>query len=150
MTADDEATWTPQGPTERLSEGHCWELLGGGMFGRLAVSVENKPLIFPVNYGVQGRAIVFRTVHGTKLADLMENAHVAFETDERDHGTARSVVVTGEAEILADPWEIDAAERLGLPDWIPTDRYVWVSIRPTTVTGRMLHRHVEVSRLPNE
>ena len=54
MTADDEATWTPQGPTERLSEGHCWELLGAGMFGRLAVSVENKPLIFPVNYGVQG------------------------------------------------------------------------------------------------
>ena len=51
-----------------LEENTCWELLRDAEVGRLAVSIGERPDIFPVNFVVDHGSIVFRTAEGTKLA----------------------------------------------------------------------------------
>ena len=46
----------------------CWALLRSQEVGRLAVSIADRPEIFPVNYVVDHGTVVFRTAEGTKLA----------------------------------------------------------------------------------
>ena len=76
-----------------LSESDSWDRLAGGSLGRLAVSVDGQPDVFPVNYAVQDRTIVIRTAEGTKLASVVVNALVAFEADDHDVARGWSVVV---------------------------------------------------------
>ena len=67
--------------------------------GRLAVSILERPDIFPVNHVVDHGRIVFRTAAGTKLAAAVLGRAVAFEVDGYDSvaGEAWSVVVKGRA-----------------------------------------------------
>jgi uncharacterized protein len=46
-------------PIEILSESECWRLLGSMALGRLVTSVEGRPEIFPVNFVVQHRTVLF-------------------------------------------------------------------------------------------
>ena len=93
--------------TEILDEPTCWELLEESTVGRLGVDVGGQPDIFPINYVVDRRAIVFRTSAGTKLAAAVLMRHVAFEIDgyEPADRSVWSVVVKGfaaEVERLSD------------------------------------------------
>ncbi len=47
-----------------LSENESWSLLAGMTLGRLVTSVEGQPEIFPVNFVVQRRTVLFRTAEG--------------------------------------------------------------------------------------
>jgi nitroimidazol reductase NimA-like FMN-containing flavoprotein (pyridoxamine 5'-phosphate oxidase superfamily) len=58
----------PESQLEDIPAAECWELLGRHDMGRIAIVVDGKPQIFPVNYGLKGNVIVFRTAAGTKLA----------------------------------------------------------------------------------
>jgi nitroimidazol reductase NimA-like FMN-containing flavoprotein (pyridoxamine 5'-phosphate oxidase superfamily) len=137
MTGDrDSDGWSPQGPVEELSDPTCWSLLAHESFGRLAVSVDNQPQIFPVDYHTDGHDILFRTAAGTKLRDLSLNSTVAFEVDSKTPTEAWSIVIDGTARELTDADEIAAADRAPLPSWIPTDPYVYVRIAPTSIRGR--------------
>lgn len=138
--------WSPQGPVTELGRDSAWELLNDSTFGRLAVSVDNHPKIFPVDYYSDGSSIVFRTAAGTKLHDLLMNRFVAFEVDYRNDSVAWSVVVDGTARVIADQDEVDAAERLPLPSWVPVQTYVFVRIIPTRLHGRRFQRHLTVAR----
>jgi hypothetical protein len=138
--------WSPQGPVTELGQASSWELLAGSSFGRLGVSVDNYPKIFPVDYHCDGASIVFRTAAGTKLHDLLMNRFVAFEVDHRDTTQAWSVVIDGTARVIADEDEVDAAERLPLPPWVPVQTYVFVRIVPTRVHGRRFQRQLTVAR----
>ena len=60
MTYDDVATV--------LSENECVALLGSRDLGRVAFRSEDTVEIFPVNYGLDGSTICFRTDPGTKRA----------------------------------------------------------------------------------
>ena len=53
---------------EVLSTNQCWELLRQSPVGRLAVIVDSRPEIFPVNHVADHETIVFRTTAGTGLA----------------------------------------------------------------------------------
>lgn len=83
---------------ERLSEDECYKLLGAADFGHLGVIKDNYPLIFPVNYGLDNRAIVIRTAKGTKF-DTTLNDRVSFEVEDVDrfHQRAWSVMAKGRA-----------------------------------------------------
>ena len=87
-----------QDELEELTRAECLELLRTHDFGRVALVVEGRPLIFPVNYGMEGDTVVFRTGPGTKLR-WAPMRRVAFEVDEidRDRGVAWSVLVQGAA-----------------------------------------------------
>ncbi|GAA3212781.1 pyridoxamine 5'-phosphate oxidase family protein [Microbacterium terregens] len=129
-----------------LSEDECWNLLARRELGRLAVAVDGKPDIFPVNYVVDGARVLFRTAPGSKLADLSSNPDVAFEVDEYDATSAASVVLKGVATRLELQSEIDLADALPLASWIPTLKYRWVRIAPVSISGRRFERGPEPLR----
>lgn len=126
------------GAMEILTEADCWTLLAGAEVGRLAVAVAGEVDIFPVNYVVDDRTVVFRTAAGTKLAEVVISGTVAFEVDgyDRDQGRAWSVVCKGRATHLDTFAEIYRAEALPLVPWHPSPKDQFVRIRPRTVTGR--------------
>ena len=132
--------------TMPLDADDAWGRLRSASYGRLAVSLDGQPDIFPVDYHADGSVIVFRTATGTKMRELVSNSSVVFEVDERNEQGSWSVVVRGTADILEHPEDIAAADRLQLPEWIPVATYVYVRITPTTVRGRRFLRRVEVER----
>ena len=46
---------------DELSFSECQALLRAGVFGRMAVSAQDGPLLVPVNYSVSDAAIIIRT-----------------------------------------------------------------------------------------
>lgn len=126
------------GRMEMLDEAQCWELLSGVEVGRLAIAAAGDVDIYPVNFVLDGRRIVFRTAEGTKLLEVVLAGRVAFEADgyEPQHGRAWSVVVKGEARDLERFDDIYKAQDLPLFPWnaLPKERFV--RIYPTKVTGR--------------
>ena len=87
---------------EVLTRVECLRLLRANSFGRVGLIVDGRPLVLPVNYGMEGEVVVFRTGPGTKLR-WAPMRRVAFEVDEidRDHGLAWSVLVQGVAQDVA-------------------------------------------------
>ncbi|MEY9951594.1 pyridoxamine 5'-phosphate oxidase family protein [Leifsonia sp. EB34] len=142
----DEDIWSPQGPATVLSEDNCWAILEKRSFGRVGLSADNQPEIFPVDYAVTEREVVFRTADGTKLRHLTANSAVAFEVDERDGEDAWSISLRGTARVLHDPTQIRRVEQLSWPDWVPTQTYVYVAIDPHIISGRRISRHVHATR----
>ncbi len=134
---------------EVLDDHECFGLLERSALGRLAVVLDGQPLIFPVNFTVDGNTIVLRTDVGTKLHGA-RNGPVAFECDGSDavYHTGWSVLATGVAEEVRDRAEVEHLEHLPLGPWCPGPHSTWLRIRPTTLTGRRipLHGHVRVHR----
>jgi len=130
-----------QEATEILGETECWELLDHTTVGRLAVDIAGQPDIFPINFVVDDRGIVFRSAAGTKLAGAVLNGVVAFEIDGYQPGdrTAWSVVVKGNARPIERMQEMFDAEDLPLFPWLAWDKPNFVRIEPTVVTGRRYH-----------
>jgi nitroimidazol reductase NimA-like FMN-containing flavoprotein (pyridoxamine 5'-phosphate oxidase superfamily) len=81
----------------------CYRLLRTQQVGRLAVNAEHHPLVFPVNYGMDGDTIVLRTAPGTELS-AAAHANVTFEVDSIDQVARRgwSVLVRALAEEVTD------------------------------------------------
>lgn len=101
--------------------------------------IGNQPQIFPVNYAMSGRIVVFRTSAGTKLFHAPE-ARVAFEVDgyEPSTGVGWSVVVQGIAHDATDSYDdISWAAHAASPTPLaPGAKPYSVAIEPTRITGR--------------
>lgn len=126
-------------PITSLSSERCAALLGGNALGRLAISVDGHPDIYPVNYAYFHESIFFRTAEGSKLAASVVNPHVAFEIDGYSDSSAWSVVVKGEARILDDDEDDLVTAEAKLNPWVPTIKMNLVGITPTEVSGRLFH-----------
>jgi nitroimidazol reductase NimA-like FMN-containing flavoprotein (pyridoxamine 5'-phosphate oxidase superfamily) len=126
------------GAMEVLTEEQCWSLLGSVELGRLAVVAAGDVDIYPLNFAVEDRTIMFRSAEGTKLVEVILAGRVAFEVDGYDpvKGRAWSVVAKGTAELLDKFDDIYAAQELPLFPWNHSPKERFVRIRPTTVTGR--------------
>jgi len=125
----------PEAVTQ-LNQDECWRLLTTNNFGRLALRAADEIDIFPINYFADGTTLLFRTAPGTKLLELVVHDNVAFEIDGFTNNTAWSVVVKGVARQLESGEEIEEAEASPLTPWVPTLKYRFVRITPTTITGR--------------
>jgi len=123
-------------PVDVLSASESWNLLSGMAIGRLVTSVDGQPEIFPVNFVVQDRSVLFRTAEGTKLVSSAINNRVLFEAD--DHGAEEgwSVIVRGTARMLRTSEELRAAEQAQLLPWTATLKQHYVRVVPTAITGR--------------
>ncbi|MGW0161056.1 pyridoxamine 5'-phosphate oxidase family protein [Mycobacterium sp. NPDC003323] len=119
-----------------LSAPDCWNLLADTALGRLVTSVDGHPAIFPVNFAVQDRTILFRTAQGTKLVSAAINNNVLFEADGHSSSEGWSVIVSGVARSIRDDEDLAEAERAGLVPWTGSDKEHFVRIRPRSVTGR--------------
>ncbi|HET7742308.1 MAG TPA: pyridoxamine 5'-phosphate oxidase family protein [Mycobacterium sp.] len=123
-------------PVSILSETECWDLISGRALGRLVTSVDNQPEIFPVNFVVQRRTVLFRTAQGTKLVSAAINNDVLFEVDDHNVLEGWSVIIRGTARTLRTQEEIDEAEKAQLLPWTATSKQHFVRIRPLRITGR--------------
>ncbi|KAA1249166.1 pyridoxamine 5'-phosphate oxidase family protein [Mycobacterium simiae] len=119
-----------------LPVSECWDLMKGVSLGRLVTSVDGRPQIFPVNFAVQRRTILFRTAEGTKLVSTAMNNQVLFEVDDHNATEGWSVIVQGRARSLRTDEEIEEAERAQLLTWTATEKTHFVRIRPDMITGR--------------
>ncbi|CPR12145.1 pyridoxamine 5'-phosphate oxidase [Mycobacterium bohemicum DSM 44277] len=114
----------------------CWDLLAGMSLGRLVTSVDGQPEIFPVNYAVQRRTVLFRTAEGTKLVSTAINHRVLFEVDDHNVAEGWSVIVKGNARSLRTYEEIEDAEQAQVLPWTSSEKSHYVRITPESVTGR--------------
>jgi uncharacterized protein len=119
-----------------LPEHECWDLMSGVALGRLVTSVDGQAEIFPVNFVVQHRTVLFRTAEGTKLVSTAINNRVLFEVDEHDVAQGWSVIVKGTARSVRSDEQIEEAERAQLLPWTWSEKTHYVRILPEAVTGR--------------
>lgn len=128
----------PRNGMEILDDDASWKLLEGQVVGRMGVAVAGEVDIFPLNYLVHERTIVFKTAQGSKLAALAANARVTFEIDgySPESGDAWSVVVKGVAQSLQRLSEIYSAEDLPLFPWNASPKEYFVRITPRHIAGR--------------
>ena len=120
-----------------LSTAESWTLLTDAVVGRLAVTVDNRPEIFPVNHLVDRGSVVFRTAAGTKLAGCSEH-WVAFEVDGYDTLTASawSVVVKGQAQKVNRLYDVLEVIELPLFPWHSAPKPHFIRIEIDSITGR--------------
>jgi hypothetical protein len=122
-----------------LAPDECYELLGATPVGRIGFLDAGSPVVLPVNFALDGRAVVFRSGPGSKLSAAILGQPVCFEVDAFDsfEHTGWSVVVKGVANSVNDSAEIERLEALPVQPWFhPEERTNWVRIRPDEVTGR--------------
>jgi nitroimidazol reductase NimA-like FMN-containing flavoprotein (pyridoxamine 5'-phosphate oxidase superfamily) len=127
------------GELDTLEVDECWRLLETQAVGRLAVIVGQYPLVFPVNFAVDGREIVFHSSPGTKLYAL-QRSNVTFEVD-LPIPAGWSVMVQGVAHELLPERNVELEKRSkasGATPWAPGERDHIVRIVPDRVTGRRL------------
>lgn len=123
-------------PVTILSATESWDLLSSVPLGRLVTSVEGQPEIFPVNFVVQRRTVLFRTAEGTKLVSTAINNRVLFEADDHDAAEGWSVIVKGTARMLRTSEQIQEAEQAQLLPWIATLKQHYVRVLPISISGR--------------
>jgi uncharacterized protein len=126
----------------KLDRDECLRRLARAPIGRIAVVLAGQPLVFPVNFTLDGDAVVFRTDRGTKLHGA-RSGPVAFECDgiDRRYHTGWSVLLLAEAEEVTDVAEIARLDRLPLAPWCAAPRPVWLRLRPRSITGREIPPH---------
>ncbi|PYI64548.1 flavin-nucleotide-binding protein [Arthrobacter livingstonensis] len=125
---------------EILDTQQCWKLLRETTIGRLAVTADGSPDVFPVNYKVDQETKIFRTGDGTKLSALEADANVALEADavSAEFGIAWSVVVKGRAVVVTTTTTtLDTIGRALFP-WDGVNKEHFIRIVPDTVTGKHL------------
>jgi len=125
---------------EVIDADECLRLLAEEEIGRVAVVVGATPMIMPVNYALDGEAIVFRTMPGSRLD--VGQGHAAFEVDHFDkaHKAGWSVLVTGHLEGVS--WyqakDMQRLQELSVTPWAGGERNLWLRLRPSFITGRIV------------
>ncbi|MFJ5969625.1 pyridoxamine 5'-phosphate oxidase family protein [Streptomyces sp. NPDC093060] len=124
-----------------LSPDECRALLSTHGIGRVAVSTsDGHPAVVPVNYDVVDEAIVFRTAPDSVAAAAV-GTEVAFEVDHVDEALSQgwSVLAVGPASVVTEPEVVRGlVQRAHTTPWAGGEREMWVSIRPTSLTGRRI------------
>jgi nitroimidazol reductase NimA-like FMN-containing flavoprotein (pyridoxamine 5'-phosphate oxidase superfamily) len=129
-----------QRDAEILDENTCWELLAGAAIGRVVFAAGDDIEVFPVNFSLGGRTVLFRSAPGSKLALVAERPRVAFEVDAYTDDEAWSVILWGAAERLEFDDEIEHSGIMGLVSWTPDEKFNYVRITPDRVSGRRFRR----------
>lgn len=125
-----------------LNEDACADLLAAATLGRVGVIVDGRPEIFPVCpvYEPSTGSIAFPTNVGTKLSAALHWPFVSFEIDgvDTDGRCGWSVLVTGHAEEVTSPSEVQALEAQRSSLWRSRPGARWLRIVPETTTGRLI------------
>ena len=124
---------------EQLAERECLHLLATQVVGRVAIVVDGRASVFPVNYVLDRGRIVFRTDEGTKLDAALAGATVTFEVDQSDpmYHTGWSVMATGPLEAVTDPEELGRVRGLPVRAWGRIGNY-WVRMPIASISGRRI------------
>ena len=125
-----------------ITPGECEQLLAESSLGRIAVIVNGRPEIFPVNhvFDHETRCVAFPTNDRTKLHAALDWPFVAFEIDAMnvDEPSGWSVLVVGRAEEITDSDEIARISTARTAVWRTGESVHWVRIVPEKVSGRRI------------
>jgi hypothetical protein len=124
---------------KELGAHECVELLATQVIGRIAVVVDGRVSVFPVNYVLDHGHIVFRTDEGTKLDAARAGSTVTFEVDRSDpmYHTGWSVMATGPLEAVTDPDDLGRVSGLPVRAWGRTGNH-WVRMPIASISGRRI------------
>ncbi|GAA1537496.1 pyridoxamine 5'-phosphate oxidase family protein [Nocardioides humi] len=124
-----------------LSDEECWDLLRSRPVGRLAWSGGEGVSVVPVNFAVEGDAVLLRTTPYSAMARDCADREVAFEVDQIDeegHG-GWSVLVRGRCER-----ERRASD--GPTPWATGPRVLGLRIAVESLTGRRVVSRPDAER----
>lgn len=127
---------------QEITGPECQALLATQEIGRLGVNATHYPLIFVVNYGLDGDVVVIRTNPGTKLSNA-NHANVTFEVDDIDqhNATGWSVLIRGLAEEVTEAHRSELVARTkasAAQPWAHGEYGHWLRLIPHSVTGRRI------------
>jgi nucleotide-binding universal stress UspA family protein len=150
--AEEVSAFIEPGTLEEMPEAECLALLAGQGVGRLAVVCDGQPLVFPVNYILDGRTVAFRSGSGTKV-DWATLGRVAFEVDGFDptRHEGWSVVVQGWGQDITDgldEWSKRVRSTPLLP-WAAGEKGHWLAIASPIVSGRRLTHPAPATARPD-
>jgi nitroimidazol reductase NimA-like FMN-containing flavoprotein (pyridoxamine 5'-phosphate oxidase superfamily) len=152
-TGDEEATMGAEGAeydiiVDELDEETCWRLLSQAGFGRVGFVHGDEVMVLPVNSAISAERVVFRTADDAMLAAAGDGSIVAFEADHTDRmvESGWSVLVRGRMWDVTDRPETETWHELTVRPWAPGARSRWMSIEPTAITGRRIHRQRKLQR----
>lgn len=122
---------------EVLSADECRRLLSQTAVGRLAMVGDRVPELRPVNYVLEGDAVVVRTGEGRILQAARRGEAAALEIDDVDplEHTGWSVIVTG---TLRERTADEGTRALPLRAWGSGAKDRFVSVAIETVSGRRI------------
>lgn len=127
---------------DEIHRDDCIDLLRYGELGRIALIVDDAPVIVPVNYRLVETSNVTWVAVRTRPGNLLdrERVPVAFEIDHVDHGSREgwSVLVQG-ILLRLDQHAAGFADLFDPRPWIVDQRDRWLVVEPFSVTGRRLH-----------
>jgi nitroimidazol reductase NimA-like FMN-containing flavoprotein (pyridoxamine 5'-phosphate oxidase superfamily) len=132
---------------EVLTEQECFRLLAGVPVGRIVFTDRALPAVQPVNFAVDDRTVIIRTVPHSRLSTAATGAVVAFEADEFADDrvrTAWSVVAVGQATGITEQDEVRNARRLGLQSWTSSAGEHYLRIAIEIISGRRLPAHQRI------
>jgi len=95
----------PDTPVHPMTQPEIDQFLTCAPIGRIGLITREGPYIVPVGYGYSEGKVFFHTCEeGIKVEAIRSNPNVCFEVDESisDASLAKSVVIMGRAEIIAD------------------------------------------------
>jgi uncharacterized protein len=128
---------------EELSQDECLRLLRQSVVGRIAVVIDDFPIVLPINYRLVERegGVTWIAVR-TRPGNVIDRAPVpaAFEIDGIDPSSRQgwSVVARGTLQHV-DPDAADFRDRFDPEPWLLAERDSWMVIEPFAISGRRLH-----------
>lgn len=124
-----------------LSQKECWTLVGSHGVGRVVVSDQRGPAVYPVNYVSAENRIAYRTSRESGPADAA-GQKTAFEVDHIDDAFSRgwSVLIVGEARAVDEAQAIEDLEKESgsVTPWAGGQRDLWIALTAGRVTGRRI------------
>ena len=130
---------------EELDRAECLRLVSGGSVGRVAFDDGEGPTVIPVNYAVDGDAVIFRTSSSGRMNRSLLTSVVggevraAFQVDRFDEADRMgwSVLLRGGVHRLSDEEIAKAAQ---VDPWPGAERDEWFRLAAHEVSGRRLRR----------
>ncbi|WP_331773390.1 pyridoxamine 5'-phosphate oxidase family protein (plasmid) [Embleya sp. NBC_00888] len=131
-------------PTTRrpLGRREALDLMTGVPVGRVVVTEDALPAVYPVLFAVDGDCVVFRTLFDSALAHAALDTIVAFQADRIDAAarTGWTATVTGTSSPVDNQAEIERLDRL-----LPTEpgdeaKYTWIQVTSELVNGLLVQR----------
>ena len=127
---------------EILDREVCVELLREHIVGRIAFTIDDYPVVFPVNYLLvedQNPWLMLRTKPGSDLGTGPRRVGFQIDGVDPSHHRGWSVLVRGDTREIADQALPELRDRPALRSWMPGDWNTWLAIDIVAVTGRRLH-----------
>jgi hypothetical protein len=127
---------------EELTIDECLRLLRFSIAGRIAVVIDDFPVVLPINFRlVETEGATWIAVR-TRPGGVIDRASVraAFEIDGIDPTSRQgwSVLARGTLHHV-DPDVADVRARFDSEPWLLAERDTWMVLEPFTITGRRLH-----------